>query len=121
MSSDSSAPKPKESMALLPIPGQYPNTPVQQLLDLQIQKQIEIDGIGMGVLTDGTSFLTGRGLARLCGVSSGRISEMAADWDLPTMPITAQVKKILQDRGVPIPEHPYIEIKQRSGGVPRLS
>jgi hypothetical protein len=113
--SNPSTHKPNEGMALLPIPSHIPSAPVQQVLDLQIQKQIEIDGIGMGVLTDGTPFLTGRGLARLCGVSSGRISEMAADWDSPTMPITTQVKKILQDRGVPIPEHPYIEIKQRSG------
>lgn len=110
-------PKPNESMALLPIPSQNPRTPVQQVLDLQIQKQIEINGVGMGVLTDGTPFLTGRGLARLCGVDSSRISEIAADWDSPTpKPATARVKKLLQDRGVPVPEHPYIEIKQ-SGGL----
>jgi hypothetical protein len=89
---------------------------MQRVFDLQIQKQTEIDGVGMGVLTDGTPFLTNRGLARLCGVNSGRISELAANWDSPTpMSITAQVKKILQDRGAAVPEHPYIEIKQRSG------
>src|SRR5690348_17265251 len=42
--------------------------PKQGTLDLGIAKQIEIDGVGMGVLSDGTAFLTGRGLARLCGV-----------------------------------------------------
>lgn len=110
--------KPNDSIALLPIPSQNPRTPVQQVLDLQIQKQIEINGVGMGVLTDGTPFLTGRGLARLCGVDSSRISEIGNDWDSPTpKPATASVKKILQDRGVPIPEHPYIEIKL-GGGQP---
>jgi len=37
-------------------------------MDLSIKHQIEIDGVGMGVLPDGTPFLTERGLARLCGV-----------------------------------------------------
>src|ERR1044071_4936570 len=104
--------KPNESMALLPVPSPNPRTPEQRVLDLQIQKQIEIDGVGMGVLTDGTPFLTGRGLARLCGIDSSRISEIPADWNSPTpKAITARIKKLLQDRGVQIPELPYIEIK----------
>jgi hypothetical protein len=111
-----STPKLNGVMALLPVPSRNQSTPMQRVFDLQIQKQVEIDGVGMGVLTDGTPFLTNRGLARLCGVNSGRISELAANWDSQTpMPITAQVKKILQDRGAAVPEHPYIEIKQRSG------
>lgn len=36
----------------------------QPELDLRIERQAEIEGIGMGVLHDGTAFLTGRGLAR---------------------------------------------------------
>ncbi len=61
-------------------------TPVQQVLDLGIERQIEIDGIGMGVLSDGTPFLTGRGLARLCGVlealtpTEERSLDRAIDW-----------------------------------------
>ena len=114
--SDPRTPKPNENIALLPVPSGSSRTAMQRVLDLQIQKQIEIDGVGMGVLTDGTPFLTGRGLARLCGVDSSRISEIAADWNSQTpKPITAKIKKILQDRGLSIPEHPYIEIKQRSG------
>jgi hypothetical protein len=108
--------KSNRNMALLPVPGRNPRTPVQGVLDLQIQKEIEIDGVGMGVLTDGTPFLTGRGLARLCGVDSSRISEIAADWNSPTpKPITAKIKRLLQARSVSIPEHPYIEIRQRNG------
>ncbi len=41
-------------MALLPVPGANPITPMQTEMDLQIQKSAEIDGIFMGVLTDGT-------------------------------------------------------------------
>jgi len=107
---------PNMGMALLPIPGQNTRTPVQGVLDLQIQKQIEKDGVGMGVLTDGTPFLTGRGLARLCGMDSSHISKIAADWDSPTpKPITAKIKSLLQACSVPVPKHPYIEIKQHDG------
>lgn len=59
---------------LIPFRGDNPRTPAQGEFNLQIQKQIEIDGIGMGVLNDGTAFLTGRGLARLCGVDSSPTS-----------------------------------------------
>lgn len=103
-----------KDMVLLPIPGQNPRTPEQAVLDLQIEKQIEIDGVGMGVLSDGTAFLNGRGLARFCGVDSSRISEMSADWDAATLPLTIRVKEILKAKGITL-EHPYIEIKQRSG------
>ena len=60
-------------------------------------------------------FLQAVAYARLCGVDSSRISEIAADWKSPTpKTITAKIQKLLQDRGIPIPELPYIEIKQRS-------
>lgn len=100
---------------LVPIMGAGPITHGQGTLDLQIQKQIEIDGIGMGVLSDGTPFLTGRGLARLCGIANPRIVELGQDWDKePSPPMVAGVKKILNSRGLAI-DAPYIEIKQRTG------
>lgn len=89
--------------------------PNQGVLDLQIQKQIEIDGIGMGVLTDGTPFLTGRGLARLSGVNNARVVELSADWGraAPTT-MAHKVKEILEARGIFL-DRPHVEIKQRSG------
>ena len=33
----------------------------QQWRDLKVEKEVESDGIGMGVLSDGTLYLTGRG------------------------------------------------------------
>lgn len=95
---------------LVPQQGQNPRNPNQGELDLKIQKQIEKDGIGMGVLSDGTAFLNGRGLARLCGVDSSRISEMGNDWSAVSLPMTAKVKEILGTRGV-ILDQAYIEIK----------
>src|SRR5947209_16586829 len=49
---------------------------------LFVDKEKEIDGVGMGVLSDGTAFLTGRGLARLWGVSNARIVELGQEWDV---------------------------------------
>jgi hypothetical protein len=109
------AKEPNKNMILLPTKGQIPRASEQGVLDLQVEKQIEIDGVGMGVLSDGTPFLTGRGLARLCGVDSSRISELSADWDKsPSSAMTSRVKEILQSRGIEV-VRPHIEIKQRSG------
>jgi hypothetical protein len=83
--------------------------------DLFVDKELEIDGIGMGVLSDGTAFLTGRGLARLCGVSNPRIVELGQNWSKEsTNAMVEGVKKILKDKGM-MADMPYIEIKQRSG------
>ena len=79
---------------------QNPRTPQQIELDLQIQKQVEIDGIGMGVLSDGTAFLNGRGLARLCGIDSSRISEMGGDWATETLPIILKYLRKTPNTGI---------------------
>lgn len=42
-------------------------------LKIAIITSKEVDGIEMGVLNDGTPFLTGRGLARACGISNSNI------------------------------------------------
>lgn len=83
--------------------------------ELFVTRELEIDGVGMGVLSDGTAYLTGRGLARLCGVSSARISEMGQVWDKDSTNAMAEgVKNILQVKGL-VSAKPYREIKQRSG------
>ncbi|MFC3816548.1 hypothetical protein [Lysobacter sp. GCM10012299] len=43
-------------------------------------KQVEIDGIPMGVLNDGTPYLTARGLARMCGIDNSVLIRMANNW-----------------------------------------
>lgn len=99
---------------LVPISPSNTIAPKQGVLDLRIEKQIEIDGIGMGVLSDATPFLTGRGLARLCGINNARIVELSASWTDGSNSLVTKVKEILQSRGITL-LHPHIEINQRSG------
>lgn len=87
----------------------------RQMSLLGIQKQIEIDGIGMGVLSDGTAFLTLRGLARLCGVNHSVIQAINDEWDdLVPPPRVTRIQEILQSHGNHF-DLPYIPIQQRSG------
>jgi hypothetical protein len=89
---------------------------MQGELDLKVYKEVEINGVGMGVLSDGTPYLTGRGLASLCDVHSSRISEIGADWGSDkSRPGAIGVRRILENRGIAMPEHPYIEIIQDEG------
>jgi hypothetical protein len=70
-------------------------------MDLRIEKQVERDGIDMGVLSDGTAFLSGRGLARLCGVYHSVMGEILADWNsMPQKPRITKIKEILAGHGV---------------------
>lgn len=87
----------------------------QGVLDLGIHKLIEIDGVGMGVLSDGTAFLTGRGLARLCGVTHRQIQNIATEWvGESSTPRIIKIREILTSHGIQI-HAPYLEITQRSG------
>jgi len=47
-------------------------------LNLEVVTSKEVDGIEMGVLSDGTPFLTARGLARVCGIHHSNIVRMPA-------------------------------------------
>lgn len=87
----------------------------QRHLDLGIQKQVEIDGVGMGVLSDGTPFLTGRGLARLCGVFHNAIQGIGEEWvqDI-SLPRVTKIRDSLASHGHTL-DMPYIEVEQRSG------
>lgn len=51
-------------------------------LDLNLipVREVEVDGIQMGVLANGTPYLTMRGLAIMCGVRPSVIQGLAADW-----------------------------------------
>src|SRR5690348_644969 len=80
--------------------------------ELFVDKSTEINGVGMGVLSNGTPFLTGRGLARLCGIHHQRINELGSNWGGQSTNAMAEgVKKILQDKGL-LPDMPYVAINQ---------
>lgn len=92
-------------------------TSAQGVLDLKIDREAEIQGIGMGVLTDGTPFLTQRGLARLCGVQNAHIGTIGTEWnELTQKPRTSKIRDLLTSRGLTAPM-PYIEVKNGSQTV----
>jgi hypothetical protein len=52
----------------------------QTELALRVEVAKDVNGIEMGVLSDGTAYLTGAGLARLCGTAKSTIYERSAEW-----------------------------------------
>ena len=75
-------------------------TEEQLNLDLQIAAEKEVDGVGMGVLSNGTPFLTVRGLARMCGVDSASIVRMTANWQTsPLKPREKKVRELVRAQG----------------------
>jgi hypothetical protein len=101
------------SVNTLPVKrGGDSSTPNKQL-KLFVDKELEINGIGMGVLSDGTAFLTGRGLARLCNVASPRTVELGQNWTKEsTIAAVEGVKRILREKGS-MPDMPYIVVKHK--------
>ncbi|MCS6814151.1 MAG: hypothetical protein NZ772_11405, partial [Cyanobacteria bacterium] len=53
--------------------------PAPAATGLDVMQSVEVGGIEMGFLTDGTLFLTGRSLAKICGVSNSTIVEWTND------------------------------------------
>lgn len=51
------------------------------MLNMKPIKEIEIDGIGMGVFSDGSTYLTGRGLAKMCGIGETTLREFTDNWN----------------------------------------
>jgi len=107
--------KPQISAAFGAKSGSKELTPAQGVLDLGIETQAEIDGIGMGVLKDGTAYLTGRGLARLVDMENLHIRTIGMEWlDPAPPPRTAQIKGLLAKRGI-VRETAFIETKDGTG------
>lgn len=53
----------------------------QPFLPLAVAREREIDGIVMGVLSDGTPYLNQRGLAALCDVQNVHIGTISSQWN----------------------------------------
>jgi hypothetical protein len=87
-------------------------TPEQLKFDLCIEKEVEVNGVGMGVLNDGTAYLTGRGLARVCGIVQNAVVELTNYWShFPPRPREAKIKDILRQQGVEY-KAPFIRIER---------
>lgn len=55
-------------------------TPSQGVLNIEIEKEVEINGIGMGVLANGIPYLTQTGLANVCDISRITLQELSNEW-----------------------------------------
>lgn len=71
--------KPNAINNLTAFQGDLPPTPKQSEL-FHVEKQAEFDGVEMGVLESGVPYLSGRGLARMCGIDHKSLHEMAVNW-----------------------------------------
>ncbi|WP_244967893.1 hypothetical protein [Xenorhabdus budapestensis] len=73
----------------------------QQELELFPVKEIEVDGIQMGVLNNGTPYLTVRELSRLCGVDSGVLVRLTTNWlEERNKPRGKKIDSIFQSKGL---------------------
>ena len=68
--------KNQPSMEVLTLSGHHPKQ-----MPLFPVTEVEVDGIQMGVLSDGTPYLTLRGLARMCGIDHAALLRLANNWD----------------------------------------
>ena len=62
-------------------PATRPTAPKQLCLDVGIRVEKSIDGIEMGVLENGLSYLTQRGLARFTGSVHSTIYDLTKEWE----------------------------------------
>jgi len=110
-------PSPNKINTLMALAGRKPAAAKQGHLDLVVEKQVEFNGVEMGVLSDGTPFLTGRGLAALCGVHHSVIADLAADWaeSIPKARVNS-IRAILSSRGLSFGT-PYVATWQKGNAT----
>ena len=110
-------PSPNKINTLMQLAGRKPAGPKQASLDLNVERQTEVNGLEMGVLSDGTPFLTGRGLALLCGVHHSVIADLSLDWVEPIpKPRVSAIRDILGARGISL-ERPYVATFQKGSAT----
>ena len=113
MSGKEITPKPKHIKVLAENSTQKEISKKQGSLDLSIQKDTDLEGIGMGVLSDGTPYLNQRGLAALCGVQNAHIGTISSQWnDDPPKPRIQAIKAILDQAGLSA-DRAHIEVMHK--------
>lgn len=110
-------PSPRRINTLMEIASRKTAGSQQYSLNLNIERQAEVNGLEMGVLSDGTPFLTGRGLASLCGVHHSVIQSLTADWTegIPKARVST-IRDILATRGLSF-EKPYVATWQKGNAT----
>lgn len=85
----------------------------QGVLDLCVERDRDVNGVGMGVLSDGTPYLNQRGLAALCGVQNAHIGTISSQWrEDNEKPRISRIKEVLKKSGY-IAQAAHIEINHR--------
>ena len=88
-----------------------PSDPSQPELELRVECEVDRDGVGMGVLSDGTPFLNQRGIGDLCGLRNKYIGIISAEWNSQSPPEEVRrIKEMLYEQGSEIPSVPHIEL-----------
>lgn len=82
--------------------NQDKHLPGQQLeMEVFPVKEVEVEGVQMGVLNNGNPYLTMRGLSRLCGVDSAAMTRLTSDWiEERQRPRGKKIDAILQGKGL---------------------
>lgn len=74
--------------------------PSQSKLDFFSVKEVEVNGIQMGVLNDGTPYLSLRALSRLCGVDHKTLHPLTTNWEEERLKKRgAKIDDILKEEG----------------------
>ncbi|HEY4342776.1 MAG TPA: hypothetical protein VGN05_00400 [Parvibaculum sp.] len=106
-------PKPNQINVLAPNLAAKEIGKKQGTLDLEIETERDVQGIGMGVLKDGTPYLNQRGLAALCGVQNAHIGTISSQWtEADQKPRIKSIKAVLQKVGVN-PPNAHIEVMHK--------
>lgn len=81
--------------------GSLDATPTQMVMPFfHVEKQVEHDGVEMGVLENGIPYLTERGLARMCGIHRRVLNILATTWnEEKTKPRGQKIDQLLQKTG----------------------
>lgn len=81
------------------VPALLPTTDGQGNL-FHVDRQAELNGIEMGVLESGVPYLSGRGLASMCGLDHTSLLEMANNWEAEKhKPRGRQISQLLDASG----------------------
>jgi hypothetical protein len=72
---------PLSTNAGLPAMPRQSVAPIQTPLELDIEVERTVGGIEMGVLQDGTAYLTQTGLEEVAGISRSTLFEISREWD----------------------------------------
>lgn len=100
----------KAKIARMPVRTRR-SDPLQRELELHVECEVDRDGVGMGVLNDGTPFLNQRGIGDLCGLRNKYIGIVSTEWNSPNPPVEVRrVKEMLIEQGLAIPSKPHIEV-----------